>query len=43
MRDYKALEKYEGQFGPVSATISPLIDGDGDVTITTVRVRRGVL
>jgi hypothetical protein len=43
VRDCEALEKYEGQFGPVPGTISPTIDRDGDVTITTVRVRKGVL
>ena len=43
VNDCEALDRYEGRFGSISEASRPLIDSDGDVVISTVRMRKGVL
>jgi hypothetical protein len=43
VEDCEALNRYKERFGPVSPPIRPLADRDRDTTISTVKIRRGVL
>ena len=43
VKDCEALDRYEGRFGPIPEANRPLIDSEGDIVISTIGIRKGVL
>jgi hypothetical protein len=43
VEDCEALDRYKGPFGRISPTNRHRVDRDGDLVISTVKIRRGVL
>lgn len=43
VNDCEALDRYEGRFDPIPDANRSPIDSDGDVVISTVRMRKGLL